>query len=81
MRPNGWKFGQQMGADAAAAAEFIQHVAKDLTTGGGTAGGQSFDDPNVLSPDEEQSSLYIHPTDHNNIPVFNFALARVRTSD
>jgi hypothetical protein len=75
MRPNGWKFGRQMGANAAAAADFIQHVAKDLTTGGGTAGGQSFDD---LSPDEEQSSLYIYPTDESNTPVFNFALARVR---
>jgi hypothetical protein len=78
MRPNDWKFGAQMGPNAAAAPDFIQHVTKALTTGGGTAGGQSFDDPNVLSPDEDHSSLYIYPTDEHNTPVFNFALARVR---
>ena len=77
-RSGEWKFGVQMGPDASAAPDFIQHVAKNLTTGGGTAGGQSFDDPNVLSPDEEHSSLYVYPTDDNNKPVFNFALARVR---
>ncbi len=42
------------------------------------AGGQSFDDANVLPPDEEHSSLFLHPTDGSNTKVFNFALARVR---
>lgn len=78
MRSNEWKFGRQMGSNAAAAPEFIQHVAKDLTKGGGSAGGQSFDDPIVLSPDEDKSRLYVHPTDENGKTVFNFALARVR---
>lgn len=78
VRPNEWKFGVQMGTGGSAPTDFIQRVAKDLTTGGGTAGGQSFDDPSVLSADEEQSSLYIYPTDDTGTAVFNFALARVR---
>ena len=49
-----------------------------LTKGGGTAGGQSFDDPTVLPPDEAGSALYLTPADENMVPVFNFALARVR---
>lgn len=78
MRPHESKFGVQMGPNASGAPTFIQHVAKALTNGGGTAGGQSFDDPSVLSPNEEQSALYIQPTDEHGTPVFNFALARVR---
>jgi hypothetical protein len=78
MRANEWKFGVQMGADASAAPDFIQRVAKGLTTGGGTAGGQSFDDPAVLSPEEAGSALYLYPTDNDGRLVFNFALARVR---
>jgi hypothetical protein len=78
MRPGESKFGVPMGADATAAPAFIQQVAKSLSDGSGSAGGQSFDDPNVLSPDEERSALYLHPTDDHDEKVFNFALARVR---
>ena len=78
MRPNDMKFGVQMGADASAAPDFIQHAANALTNGNGTAGGQAFDDPNVLSPDEEHSSLYVYDRDNQHNLVFNFALARVR---
>ncbi|MGO9059458.1 MAG: sialidase family protein [Candidatus Binataceae bacterium] len=77
MRQGDMKFGQTMG-DATAANDFIQQVAFQLTKGGGTAGGQSFNDPTVLSPDEEGSALYLTPTDEHMVPVFNFALARVR---
>ena len=77
VRPNDTWFGVTMGADASAAPGFVQQVARALTDGGGSAGGQSFDDPNVLSPDEDKSKLYLQPTDQNNVPVFNFALAKV----
>jgi hypothetical protein len=52
-------------------------VITNLNAGNGTAGGQSFDDPAVLSPDEDKSKLYLQPNDNNNVPVFNFALAKV----
>jgi hypothetical protein len=77
VRPNETWFGVTMGADASAAPDFSQHVAKALSDGQGTAGGQSFEDPNVLSPDEAKSKLYLQPSDENNVPVFNFALAKV----
>ena len=78
VRPGDVKFGVTMGSGAADAPNFIQHVAKALSNGNGSAGGQSFDDPAVLSPDEEQSALFVFPQDQNHRPVFNFALARVR---
>lgn len=74
VRPNEKWFGVTMGADAP---DFIQQVMKNLTNGKGTFDGQSFDDPTVLSPDEDKSKLYLQPADENNIPVFNFALAKV----
>ncbi len=77
VRPNDQWFGVTMGADASAAPNFIQQVMLALTKGHGSAGGQSFDDPNVLSPDEDKSKLYLQPTDENNTLVFNFALAKV----
>jgi hypothetical protein len=77
VRPGEMWFGVTMGSDASAAPGFIQHVARALTDGRGTAGGQSFDDPNVLSPDEDKSKLFLQPTDNNNTLVFNFALAKV----
>jgi hypothetical protein len=78
VRPGESKFGvSPMGNDASDAPRFIKDVIKALTGGQGTAGGQSFGDPNVLSPDEAKSSLYIYPTDNNNKKVFNFALAKV----
>ncbi|MBB5463603.1 sialidase family protein [Paraburkholderia sp. Cpub6] len=78
MRPGESKFGVTMGNGATAATDFIQQVAKNLTNGGGTAASQSFDDSSVLSPDEEQSALYLYATDNQQRPVYNFALARVR---
>jgi hypothetical protein len=78
MRPHESKFGHTMGSTPAQANDFIQHVAKDLSAGNGTAAGQSFDDPSVLSPDEDGSALYLYPADDHNTPVFNFAIARVR---
>jgi murein tripeptide amidase MpaA len=77
VRPNDTWFGVTMGGNASAAPDFIQQVMLALTKGHGTAGGQSFDDPNVLSPDEDKSKLYLQPTDENHKPVFNFALAKV----
>ncbi|HST12169.1 MAG TPA: sialidase family protein [Terriglobales bacterium] len=66
-----------MGNDASDAPRFISDVIAALTSGQGQAGGQSFEDPNVLSPDEEKSELYIQPKDNNGHKVFNFALAKV----
>ncbi len=77
MRQGESKFGQPMG-DVTTANNFIRQVMLALTQGNGVASGQSFDDPTVLSPDEDGSALYLTPTDENQIPVFNFALARVR---
>jgi BNR/Asp-box repeat len=56
--------------------DFIQHLAKALSND--PNGSQTFDDPNVFSPDEEASALYLSEKDENKIPVFNFGLARVR---
>ncbi|HXB71480.1 MAG TPA: sialidase family protein [Candidatus Acidoferrales bacterium] len=64
-------------SDATAAPPFIQNVITALTAGQGTAGGQSFSDPNVLTPDEDKSKLYISTFDNNDVRVYNFALARV----
>ena len=74
VRPNETWFGATMSGDAPG---FIQQVISNLNLGKGTAGGQSFDDPAVLPPDEDKSKLYLQPTDNNNVPVFNFALAKV----
>lgn len=74
VRPNDTWFGVTFSGDPAA---FIRTVMANLTSGNGSAGGQSFDDPNVLSTDEEKSKLYLQPRDENQIPVFNFALAKV----
>jgi len=78
MRPGDKKFGITMGADATKANGFIQQVMFALSQGNGTADGQSFDDPTVLSPDEATSALYLTPTDAHGKLVFNYALARVR---
>jgi len=64
-------------SDASAAPPFIQKVITALTAGQGTAGGQSFSDPNVLTPDEDKSKLYISTFDNNDARVYNFALAKV----
>src|SRR5215471_10968202 len=31
----------------------------------------------TLSPAEDQSKLYVQPTDEHKVPIFNFALAKV----
>ncbi len=78
MRHGETKFGVTMGTDATKANGFIQQVMSTLSQGNGTAAGQSFDDPAVLSPDEATSALYLTPADEHGELVFNFALARVR---
>jgi BNR/Asp-box repeat len=77
IRQNDSLFGVPPLADAGDAPRFIRDIIGALNTGQGTAGGQSFGDPNVLSPDEEKSSLFAMPTDNNGKKVFNFALAKV----
>ncbi len=76
-RPGDSKFGVPPLADAADAPRFIRDMINALNAGQGTAGGQSFGDPNVLSPDEAVSSLHLQPTDSQGNSVFNFALAKV----
>jgi hypothetical protein len=76
-RPGDSKFGVNPLVDATDAPRFIRDMISALTVGQGTAGGQSFEDPNVLSPDEQVSALFIQPTDGNGTKVFNFALAKV----
>ena len=78
VRPGDTLFGVTMGPDASDAPDFIQHVAKALSNGNGSAGGQSFNDHAVLPADVQASSLYLYERDENNVRVFNFALARVR---
>ena len=71
------RFGVTMGSDASAAPVFVQQVMAALTSGSGSAGGQSFTD---LSTDEASTSLYLYPTDGpmgGGQKVFNFALAKV----
>lgn len=65
-----------MGPDATAAPGFIQQVMANLTSGRGSAGGETFDS----LPTDESAKLFIYPFDENyeNKKVFNFALARVR---
>jgi hypothetical protein len=72
-RPNDSKAGVVLGADPN---HFIQHVAKALTNS--PTGSQTFDDPSVFPSDEQGSALYLTPKDENQVPVFNFGLARVR---
>lgn len=69
------KFGVTMGPDASSAPTFIQQVIANLTSGKGSAGGQTFD--HDLSTDELGSSLFVFPQDNNGVNVFNFAIAKV----
>lgn len=61
------KFGVPGITSAADAPRFISAIISSITD----AQFQS------LSPVEDQSKLYIQPNDENNVPVFNFALAKV----
>jgi len=76
-RPNDSLFGVPPLVDANDAPRYVRDIITALNMGQGSAGGQSFEDPNVLSPDEETSSLFMMPTDSNGTKVFNFALAKV----
>jgi hypothetical protein len=77
-RPGDSYFGvMPLANDPNDAPRFISDIATALTKGQGTAGGQSFGDPAVLSLDEKQSKLYLNPTDEHGTPVLNFALAKV----
>ena len=60
------KFGVPGPSDASDASRFIQQLMTSITPA-------QFDS---LTPDEDQSKLYLQPTD-GNTPVFNFALAKV----
>jgi hypothetical protein len=79
VRPGDTWFGVNFpeNGDATVAPPFIQQVIAALTAGQGTIGGQSFSDPNVLTPDEDKSKLYLSTFDNNNVNVYNFALAKV----
>lgn len=61
------KFGVPGVSDATDAPRFIQQLRATITPA-------QFE---TLSPDEDQSKLYVQPTDEHNVPVFNFALAKV----
>jgi hypothetical protein len=71
------RFGATMGPDATSAPQYIKNVIQNFTTGHGIAGGEAFDG---LPAAEEQSAIYVFPTDGPNgtgNKVFNFALAKV----
>jgi hypothetical protein len=61
------KFGVAGITDATDAPRFIQQLMARITPA-------QFDS---LSADEDQSKLFIQPRDQNQVPVFNFALAKV----
>ena len=75
VKANDIRFGVTMGAAASQAPSFIQLVMAALTTGHGTANGQTFEG---LDATENGSALTLLPTDSGGNKVFNFALARVR---
>jgi hypothetical protein len=56
--------------------DFIQQLSKALSNN--PNGSQIFDDTTVFPSDEQASALYLSKLDEHEIPVFNFALARVR---
>jgi hypothetical protein len=69
------RFGVTMGAGAAQAPTFIQQAVAALTTGNGTASGDTFE---AIDATESGSALSLLPTDSDGTAVFNFAIARVR---
>jgi kumamolisin len=68
-----WFNAPSLGSTPADALSFITSVIHNLNSG--MTGGQTFDS---LPTDENTSSLALYQLDHNMVPVFNFALARVR---
>jgi hypothetical protein len=59
------------------ATQYIQQVIANLN-GGGASAYTEFDS---LPDDEDTPTLAISPVDSSNVPVYNFALARVRLQD
>jgi hypothetical protein len=72
---NTLKFGAFMSTDPADAPGFIAQVITNLNANHGVVGTDSFEGQ---KQDEESSALEFNPTNSDNLPVFNFALARVR---
>jgi hypothetical protein len=70
------RFGATMTTNPADAPGFIANVIANLTAGGGSAGGESFE--LGLSQGEEASALEFLQQDAGGNWVFNFAVARVR---
>lgn len=67
------KFGVSMGSTPADASTFIKIVIANLNSG--NTGGQTFE--TNISTDYQSSQLTLFEKDANNIPIFNFAVARV----
>ncbi len=65
------------GTARAAATNFIQQAITNLN-GSKASAGPLFD---AIAPEEAAESLALSPVDVNNVPVYNFALARVRYRD
>ncbi|RTL46398.1 MAG: hypothetical protein EKK53_04165 [Burkholderiales bacterium] len=72
----GHKFGATVGNGAGAANVFIQAVINNLNTHPALA--SDFD---AIDPSEAPEALTLAPTDSNGIPIFNFAVAKVRLRD
>ena len=70
------RFNATMTTNPADAPAFIASVSANLTAGGGTVGGDSFE--SGLTQDEAGSSLEFLQKDDDENFVFNFAVARVR---
>ncbi|KAI9771552.1 MAG: hypothetical protein M1839_002795 [Geoglossum umbratile] len=80
IKANQTKFGAHVANTGAAknvATSFIQKVLDNLNSNPGSSG-PLFD---ALPQGEDTSSLALAPTDVNGVPVYNFALARVRYRD
>jgi len=77
IRANVSRFGVTMGASASQAPTFIQQAIAALTAGKGSASGDTFE---AIDPSEAGSALTLLPTDSDGTAIFNFAIARVRSS-
>jgi hypothetical protein len=75
IRAGNSRFTATMGTDASDAPAFIQTAISALTSGHGTAGGDTFE---AIDPTEDGSALSLLPTDTDGTAVFNFGIARVR---
>ncbi len=69
------RFGATMSNNPADAPAFIAKAIANLTAGGGSVAGDTFDN---LSEDEDSTSIEFLPQDASGNYVFNFAVARVR---